>query len=418
MRPLRLLHVVPTYLPAWRHGGPIVSVHGLCRSLAERGHRLTVFTTDVHGPGRLDVPLGTPVDRDGVETFYFPVATPRRLYRSPAMARALRRAFPPRVEDSAGSPGFDLVHLHSVFLWPTSAAARAARRAGVPYLLAPRGMLVPELVAERGRLRKRAWLRLVERRTIEQAAALHATTELEARDAGRFGFHLPPVRVVPNGVDLGPFRDPSQEGAAPESTVRADLRKLATGPPFVLALGRLSWKKGLDRLIRALPLVGGSPAGETLVLALAGPDDEGYGPRLEALAVELGVRDRLLLLGPVHGPDKLFLLRKALALALPSRSENFANAVLEAMAATTPVVVSPEVGLADEVARSGAGVVVPGEPKALAGALAALAADPEEAREMGCLGREAAEAYAWPRVAERMEEVYREVLARSKGGNG
>ena len=57
---MRLLHVVPTYLPAWRHGGPILAVHGLCRALVERGHEVTVLTTDVHGEGRLDVPLAQP----------------------------------------------------------------------------------------------------------------------------------------------------------------------------------------------------------------------------------------------------------------------------------------------------------------------------------------------------------------------
>ena len=54
---MRLLHVVPTYLPAWRHGGPILAIHGLCKALVARGHAVTVLTTDVHGEGRLDVPL-------------------------------------------------------------------------------------------------------------------------------------------------------------------------------------------------------------------------------------------------------------------------------------------------------------------------------------------------------------------------
>jgi glycosyltransferase involved in cell wall biosynthesis len=147
---VRVLHVVPTYLPAWRHGGPILAVHGLAKALAARGHAVTVFTTDVHGAGRLDVPLATPVEIDGVTVWYFPVGFPRRLYRSPALTAALARTL----------PEIDLVHLHSVFLWPTWAAARAAFRAGVPYLLAPRGMLVGDLLRRRGWLRKRLWIAL------------------------------------------------------------------------------------------------------------------------------------------------------------------------------------------------------------------------------------------------------------------
>src|SRR3954471_9492384 len=127
---MRVLHVVPTYAPAWRYGGPIVAVHGLCKALVARGHEVDVFTTNVDGDGVLDVPTDRPVERDGVRVRYFP-ARLRRLYWSPAMARAL----------AADVRGYDLVHIHAVFLWPGVAAARAARRVHVPYIVSPRGML-------------------------------------------------------------------------------------------------------------------------------------------------------------------------------------------------------------------------------------------------------------------------------------
>ncbi len=224
---MRLLHVVPTYLPAWRHGGPILAVHGLCKALAARGHEVTVFTTNVHGEGTLDVPLGRPVAMDGVEVRYFPVRSPRRLYFAPALRRTAREEI----------QRFDAVHLHSVFLGPTTAAARAAERAGVPYLLSPRGMLVPELIRARGRWRKLAWLALAERRTIEQAAALHATSALEAADAARMGFPLPPVFVVPNGIDAEPW---DGDLAALSLAVRA----LAEGPRSSSSSGGSPGRRG------------------------------------------------------------------------------------------------------------------------------------------------------------------------------
>ena len=98
---MRLLHVVPTYAPAWKHGGPIRSVHGLCRALAQRGHQVVVFTTDIDTAGV--VPVATPVALDGVEVWYFPVRAPRRLYRSPAMGRALAERMR---AGGAGIPGF------------------------------------------------------------------------------------------------------------------------------------------------------------------------------------------------------------------------------------------------------------------------------------------------------------------------
>jgi glycosyltransferase involved in cell wall biosynthesis len=138
-RSLRILHVVPTYYPAVRYGGPIRSVHGLATALVRRGHEVHVYTTSVDGPDDLNVPLGQPVNLDGVWVHYFPVPALRRLYWAPQLATTLK--------STVG--GFDVVHLHSIFLWPTWAAARVAGRAGVPYITAPRGMLVREMIRKR-----------------------------------------------------------------------------------------------------------------------------------------------------------------------------------------------------------------------------------------------------------------------------
>lgn len=378
---MRVLHVVPTYIPAWRRGGPIRSVHGLAKALAERGHQVTVFTTDVDCEGR--VPTDRPVPLDGVTVRYFPVRFPHRLHYSPAMRRALR-------SDMAD---FDVVHLHSVFLWPTLAAARAAERAGVPYVVSPRGMLVRDLLKRRGRLRKAAWLRLFEHRTLARAAALHATSGLEADEARRLGWTLPPIAVIPNGVEMD-----GEAGALP--AVLAD-------KPFFLFLGRLSWKKGLDRLVQALASV---PEAR---LAVAGPDEEGTRARIGWLARDVGVADRVVFLGEVEGPEKAALLHHAVALVLPSYSENFGNVVLEAMAAGRPVVVTPEVGLAEVVRRERAGLVAEG--KRLGEALAHLLASPPAADEMGKRGASAARRlFGWDTIARETESLY-ERIGRGKG---
>jgi glycosyltransferase involved in cell wall biosynthesis len=380
---LKLLHVVPTYLPAWRHGGPILAVHGLCKALAARGHEVTVLTTDVHGDGALDVPLGRPVGIDGVEVRYFPVRSLRRLYWAPGLAAAAR----------AEMARFDAVHLHSVFLWPTSAVARAAERGDVPYVLSPRGMLVPELIRAHGRWRKLAWMALAERRTIERAAVLHATSDLEAGEAARLGFPLPPVAVVPNGIDPEPW-DGNPDELSPS------VREIVEGEPFLLFLGRLSWKKGLDRLIPALADVPGA------VLAVAGNDEEGLRPALERLTRNSG---RVRFLEAVHGADKAALLHRTAALVLPSRSENFGNVVLESWSAGRPVAVTPEVGLAGTVRETGAGIVLDGD---LGQALASLLADPARLDAMGRRGAEAVrERFGWPAVAREMEEVYARIRA-------
>ncbi|HEX3581794.1 MAG TPA: glycosyltransferase [Thermoanaerobaculia bacterium] len=375
---MKILHVVPTYLPATRYGGPIFAVHGLARALAERGHQVDVFTTNVDGDGESDVPLRDRVELEGVGVYYF--ASPiRRLYWSPQMRAAL----------AASMRHYDVAHLHSVFLYPTAAAARAAEKAHVPYVISPRGMLVPELIAAKSRWMKTAWLRLIERHDFKRAAAIHFTTNREREDAIRTKMPLPASFVVPNGIVL--------HGAAAPSPPRAD--------DVILFLSRINWKKGIDRLITALPHV------DRGRLVIAGNDEENLTPRLKELAERLGVAERVEFLGRVDGPAKDDLLATATVFALTSMSENFGNVILEAMAAATPVLLTPEVGLADDVRRARAGIIVPAQPREIANAINKLLADPAERRAMGERGRHAVETrFTWPRVAAEMEAQYARLL--------
>jgi len=363
------------------------SVHALCRALCERDHELHVFTTNVDGIGVSEVPTAEPVNMDGVTVSYFPVGLGRRLFRSPAMGRALQ----------ATMRGFDVVHLHSVFLWPTMAAARAARRSGVPYVLAPRGMLVDDLINRKSRSAKRAWIRLVERDNVANAAAVHATSELEASELRKTGLQHRRIAVVANGIDV-PAVDhgPTQEWPG----VGDELRR-----PFVLFLGRVSWKKGLDRLIMAMRQV------RDIDLMIAGNDDERYQPILERLAAVEGIAERVHFLGAVHGDRKWALLRSATIFALPSLSENFGIAAAEAMAVGCPVIVTEQVGLAEIIAKDGGGLVVDGAPSAIACAIAALRSNPRLRLAMGEAGRRiAAQRFSWPTIAEQMEGLYRECV--------
>ena len=86
---MRILHIIPSYLPAVRYGGPIFAVHGLCKAMAARGHQVQVFTTNIDGPGNSPVPIGVPVNLEGVWVRYFPCPLLRRLYWAPALGRAL-----------------------------------------------------------------------------------------------------------------------------------------------------------------------------------------------------------------------------------------------------------------------------------------------------------------------------------------
>ena len=386
---MQILHVAPTYFPAVRYGGPIFSVHGLCRALAARGHRIEVFTTNVDGPNNSDVPLGVPVLLDGVRIRYFRSDILRRLYRSPTLGRALK----------AELRTFSLVHIHSVFVWPTWAAARSASTGGIPYVLSPRGMLVKDLIQRRNPIVKSAWIQLFEKSNLEHASAIHTTSELEAEELKWFKFRLARVATIANGIDNITTFSPDD--------VSSDVKDIVRDRPIILSFGRISWKKGFDRLLHAFAL---TTAG---TLAIVGPDDENMVPQLKRLAQSLQIEGRVRILPRfISGADKEYLLKSSQIYVLPSYSENFGNTVLKSMQRGVPVVVTPEVGAAEIVRVSGGGIVTGGERRSLSEALNRLLKDTQLARSMGEAGsRHALRHYGWSGIAEQMESLYQSLGA-------
>lgn len=377
---------MPTYWPAVRYGGPIYSVHELCKALRSVGHEVHVFTTNVDGDKDIDVPIGQAVDVDGVKVWYFPSRVGRRLYYSPRMKSALRE----RVRE------FDVVHMHSVFLWSTWAAASAARKAGVPYMLSPRGMLLKDLVYRKSRWKKSLWIRLIERANLRNAARIHVTSRLEGAGLREFGFDLPSMVAIPNGVSL--------PGETTSGTVSDDVAGIARAGGYVLYLGRINWKKRLDRLVD----VWRTPVDARLVVA--GNDEEGCLAELRQQMDRGNIENITFIPRFVADTDKASLFQNAAVFVLASYSENFGNTVLEAMAFGVPVVVTEEVGAREVVEASGGGRVVPIEQ--LGAAIRELLSDPERRREIGRKGRDfVAENLSWEHVAREMEGAYRDMAA-------
>ena len=391
---MKILHIVPTYLPAYRYGGPIESVHALNKALVRAGAEVTVFTTDIDGPGRLDVPIGVPVIKDGVRVFYFKHS---RFLRAWEYARGLHRA----LAREAGN--FDIIHITSVFLSASTLGARYAKRAGVPYLISPRGNLMKEPLAMKSGLKKSAYLSLLEKRNLVGASAIHFTMEKERQEYIEAGFSMRKSYVIPNIFDPASLPEP-----ASGFSIR---RKHNISPevPVVLFLGRLSWKKGFDTLIPAWNAV--KEKMPRVVLLIAGGDDERYRKTIERMIDEARVRESVVFTGILQGGEKTVAYRESDLFVLPSYSENFGMAVVEAMHCGLPVIVTENVGLAPDVLEAEAGRVVAKDAGELARAILETLENKKRASLMGRRGHDfVAGVYSADRVAERFLAAYNEVV--------
>jgi glycosyltransferase involved in cell wall biosynthesis len=373
---MRVLHATAYYAPAFVYGGPPRSIHGLCRALLGAGVDVEVFTTDANGRGALPPRVTQAGAYDGVPVRYFPRAWPAAPIGSHALAAAI----------GAALPQADLLHIHGLWNRVVWAAAREARRAGVPYVLSPRGMLESAALTHRS-LRKRVAWTLVERATIDGAALLHATSQGEY-DTLRALCPSADVALVPNGVDIPP--------AGP-----AGARE-----PVIAFIGRLHPIKRLDLLVEAFVRLRAS--GRTARLVVAGPDEAGL--RVPLTAAAGGAAAAIDWQGTVNDEEKAALLARATALVVCSDSESFGLSAAEAMAAGVPVVVTRTCPWPD-VERHRAGFWVEQQPEAIAAALATLLDDADAANAMGARGRALIEQkYRWPVVAAELARCYGRVV--------
>jgi glycosyltransferase involved in cell wall biosynthesis len=366
----------------------------MARELAQAGIQVDVATTDADGhAGHLGVPLNQAVEQDGVRFFYF-----RRQSRFYKMSLPLSRWLSEHVER------YDLVHIHALFSYASSTAAHQAIGKKVPYIIRPLGVLNRWGMANRRRLLKRLSLRFIERRILQNAAAIHYTSEQERREAEEIGVTTA-AAVIPLGIDTAQF------DLLPPVGQFNELFPMAKGRQVILFLSRLDRKKGLDLLLRAFAEARAHRP--EALLAIAGSGDAEFAAEMKALVSQLGIADHVVWLGFLTGQDKLSALSAASVFALPSYSENFGIALVEALAAGLPCVLSDQIGIAPDIAASGAGLVTSCDTTALAAALRDLLGDEALCARLGIKAKRLAQQrYSLAAMTGSLIELYRNVAAR------
>jgi glycosyltransferase involved in cell wall biosynthesis len=375
---MKVLHVVPSFHPAYSYGGPIRSTFELCRGLADLGEEVRVLTTDADGLDRvLDVEKNEEVELpEGFGVRY----CPRRQRHS--ISPTLMRLLPTYMRWA------DVVHLTGVYNFPTFPTIFWARLLKKPLIWSPRGAL--QRWEDSSRIGPKAvwdflWYHAADRVEL----TMHLTSDQESGEAlARF----PKLRtaMIPNGVDV------------PVDLNRADRNRELR----LLFIGRLDPKKGIEPLLKACALVGSLP----WRLAMAGWGTPEYVSQLKERIDALGLSGRVEMLGPVLSKEKKRLFECSDVALVPSYTENFAIVVAEALAHEVPVIASKGTPWS-RLEEMRCGLWVDNNPQTLADAIRSISSMPLQ--DMGRRGREWMQnEFSWRSVTKQMLALYQQCARR------
>lgn len=382
---MKVLHVVPALAACY--GGPSKVVLDTCRALRSEGVQAEIATTNANGDTNSPLPLESPSFLNTVPVHFFERQQPWRYAFSWPMTQWLKK----------NVANYDLLHIHAVFSYSTTAAAFYARKFGVPYIIYPHGMLAPWPL-RKSRIRKALYLKAMEQKTIEGANAIQFTAEEEfsmSTAVGKSRFVLPCI------FDLEENYKERSNGASVHTKTN------------ILFLSRIDPKKGIDTLISALQRL--ASEGREFVFTLAGSGDTAYEEKVAGMIRDAGLLSRTVIKGFVTGEEKASTFREADIFVLPSHQENFGIAVVEAMAYGLPVIISNEINIHSEIARARAGLVVPPTIDDLYKAILELIKKPKLRIEMGQSGRQfARDRYSPSATAREMTRVYHDVIHGSR----
>lgn len=393
---MRLLCVIPSYWPAYQFGGPVFSVHALNKALLKKGIDVSVYTTNVGLNGR--VPNNQEVDVNGVKVTYFAFT---RFFEFLG-ATGWQFSLPMTAALRGNLRLFDVIYIVAIWNYPIAIAAHYCRRYKKPYIISPRGLLYPYTTGRKA-WKKWPYYQLITKKDLQGAAAIHYTTRDESERCHlALGLKNTAV-VIPNGIDLCEFKDlPSKEKLRQRYPTLKDKK-------VILFLGRINWKKGLDILIEAHSVL--TKKRNDVHLLITGNDEAGYIRKVKRWVREYGIGQRVTFTGILTGKEKLEAYAGSDIFVLPSYSENFGIAVVEAMACGLPVIISNQVGIYKEVSGAEAGVVIETDAQQLAKTMENLLDNPHICNKMGENGKHLVnEMFRLDTVADEMIKLYEVIL--------
>lgn len=386
---MKILQVTNFFKPSWESGGPARVVYELSKKLIERGHEVTVYTTDGF-KRRLNVEKNKPVNVDGIKTYYF-----RNLSSYLARERVFPTPYYAPIVARREITNFDVIHIHEGNTLGVI-IHHYAKKYGVPYILQAHGNLVHKISRERSVI-GRIWDKLFEYRTLRDASKIIALTKTEAQQYEKMSVNKNKIEIVPNGIDLSEYYNNLPE--------KGDFRKrysIRDDEKIVLYMGRLNKTKGIPLLIKAFADI--SKELNNVRLVLVGPDD-GYQSVLEEQVQELKVDNKVIFTGFVSNDEKMAAFVDADVFVTPSFS-GFPVTFLEACACGTPIITTNNGDKLDWIHEK-AGYVVEYDKDQLRDAIIKILSDEGLRRRFGDEGRRLIRVeFGWDKIVKRIERIY------------
>jgi glycosyltransferase involved in cell wall biosynthesis len=385
---VKVLHVIPSVSPL--RGGPSSAIRMMVAGLASEGVTVDVATTDDDGVGRLKEFTEQTVTRSGLTYRYF-----SRQIGFYTFSWPLSIWLAQRVTD------YDLVHIHALFSWPATISAFWAHRKAVPYIIRPLGVLNSWGVQNRRPFLKILSLRVIEHRILANAVAIHFTSEQEKSEAERLVRGLRSI-VIPNPVAAPMSTTPSRPGLFVSHYPQLIGRKV------ILFLARIDPIKGLDLLLDGFASV--LPFLPDAALVIAGIGEPDFVVELKRRAERLGIGRAVAWIGFTDGAMKSAAFAESDVFVLPSYSESFGIAAVEAMANGLPVIVTDQVAIHHDVARMNAGIVTKCDASSLAAAMIRVLQNPLIRARMSEGARRLAAEFSPSAVAVQLLNAYHGIV--------
>ncbi|KKG39505.1 hypothetical protein DU38_18420 [Methanosarcina mazei] len=328
---MRILQVSNFFKPLWETGGVTKVNYEISKNLVQRGHEVTVYTTDGYKPN-FGIQTNQPVDVDGIKVYYF-----KNLFRNIIKKANLTAPYYLPFVLRKEIRNFDVIHIHEHRSLLAVCVHYYAKKYRVPYVLQSHGSVLPHFQKQG---LKKLFDFLFGYQILQDASKLIALTETEAKQYMHMGIDESKICIIPNGIDLKEYENLPEKGEFRKKYSIKDNEKI------ILFLGRINKIKGIDLLIDSFSQLRDEL--NNVKLIIVGPKND-YFSILNKKVKGLNLVDLVLFTGPLYGREKLTAYVDADVYVLPSRYETFPNTVFESCICGTPVIITDRCGISSIV---------------------------------------------------------------------